>query len=513
MVKKKNKGEKPLNNEEEEKVLSRSEIREMKKKGKKGNKEPKVDDSDIQEPESLEAIAQKDEEEILKTYKKKKRKHRFILLTVSILCLAGAGAGTYYYLYDTKLQEEQTIESLYDLYDKVFTDEEKTEIIKGLSKKQYTHVTELYTGLPNSTEKMEFSEWQEKLDTLFGNQQAVLDAMKKLTTDEGYISADITDEDFTKVAELLKQPFNADYSAELALEVELLRNDFDFMQDVRSRVNAFYDESGALQEFTQEYFDKLNEDIPQLTNLEVKAELEETVATTYTDWSAREKERLAQKEKEAEEARIRAKEEAERAAEEERIRKEAEEEARREAEELERIKEEARREVEAELEKERLEQEKANQSSQESTPTNDVIGANKIGINGNYKSYVSLGRANINTIQSSIDAGNIAAGITKFNGSDNQTTYFGGHNPGIFAFMSELIYNGAVITVTDSSGNPHEYKMIEKVDTTIDGNEVLNSIGMKAIDVYNHGSNRESILIQFCNTDNDAMSFWYGEAI
>ena len=499
----------------EEEVLTRAEMRE-KLKREKGKSEEVVEN---EEEPSIEEAARLEEEEILKAYKKKKRKHKFILFSVSLLALAAAGGGTYYYLYDTKLQEEQTIESLYGLYAKAFTDEEKTEIIKALSEKQYTHIANMYADLPNSTEKMEFGQWQEVLDAQFKNQQAVLKAIDKIQEKEGYIAADATEEDFTTIAELLTKPFNAEYMEELKGNTALLRTEFDYMKEVQGRVDAFYGEDGILQEFDQDYFDKLTVDIEKLTNPEVKALLKQTVEETHVEWKAREEEREKQRIKDEEEARILAEEEAERKAEEERIRKEAEEEARAEAEERERIKEEARREVEAELEAERakLEEEQAKQesenaeSSQASNPATTSLGANKIGINGVYKTYVNLGKSTTSTIQSSIDAGNITAALTKFNGTDNQTTYFGGHNPGVMSFMDANITKGSIVTVTDSNGTKHNYKMLDKVDTTVDGKEILPSIGLSALEVFNNGSGKESILIQFCNPD-DTMSYWYGEA-
>lgn len=138
------------------------------------------------------------------------------------------------------------------------------------------------------------------------------------------------------------------------------------------------------------------------------------------------------------------------------------------------------------------------------------IGANKIGINGIYRSYSNYGAASTAQYQSGIDAGLIVAGITNFNGNDGQTTYFGGHNPGIMNFMANNIYNGAIVTVTDGSGNEFKYKMIDKVDVDEYGEGVLTSIGKSAISAYAYGTGTESILIHFCNTSNNLMSFWYG---
>lgn len=142
-----------------------------------------------------------------------------------------------------------------------------------------------------------------------------------------------------------------------------------------------------------------------------------------------------------------------------------------------------------------------------------AIGSNKIGINGNYKSYTNYGRASTDKLQSGIDAGLIVGGLNTFNGNDGETTYFGGHNPGIMNFMAGSIRIGATITVTDSNGQEFNYKMIDKVDVDEYGEGVLKSIGVSAIDAYMYGTGSESILIQFCNTNNNLMSFWYGVKI
>lgn len=141
------------------------------------------------------------------------------------------------------------------------------------------------------------------------------------------------------------------------------------------------------------------------------------------------------------------------------------------------------------------------------------IGANKIGINGVYRNYSNYGRSTTEQYQAGIDQGLIVAGITNFNGNDGQTTYFGGNNPGIMNFMANTIYNGAIVTVTDGSGQVFQYKMIDKVDVDEYGQGVLQTIGTSAINAYAYGTGSESILIHFCNTSNNLMSFWYGVQI
>lgn len=139
-----------------------------------------------------------------------------------------------------------------------------------------------------------------------------------------------------------------------------------------------------------------------------------------------------------------------------------------------------------------------------------AIGPNKIGINGVYRSYMNYGAADITNVQRGIDKGYIVAALTYFNPGDGQTTYFGGHNPGVMNFMAANMHHGAIVTVTDSKGNPFRYKMVDHVNTDTSGSAVFESIGHAAVSVYAYGSNEESILIQFCNTNNSLMSLWYG---
>lgn len=143
-------------------------------------------------------------------------------------------------------------------------------------------------------------------------------------------------------------------------------------------------------------------------------------------------------------------------------------------------------------------------------PQAPQYGSHQIGINGIFIPYTNYGRASTDQLQGGINAGLIVAGFTYFDGNDGETTYFGGHNPGIMRFMENNIYIGATVIVTDANGQPHHYRMIDKVDVDPYGEGVLTSIGRSAIDAYTYGTGTESILVQFCNTSNNLMSFWYG---
>lgn len=139
-----------------------------------------------------------------------------------------------------------------------------------------------------------------------------------------------------------------------------------------------------------------------------------------------------------------------------------------------------------------------------------VIGVSKIGINGIYKNYVSIGFSDTETIQSVIDTGAITAALTYFSGMDGQSTYFGGHNPGVMSFMENNATIGSVITVTDTNGAVFEYVLTDRVQTDTSGEAVFGTIGMSAVDAYGYGTGVESILIQYCNSYDSLMTMWYG---
>lgn len=140
-----------------------------------------------------------------------------------------------------------------------------------------------------------------------------------------------------------------------------------------------------------------------------------------------------------------------------------------------------------------------------------AIGPSKIGVAaGIYKSYVSYGYADTATLQAGIDAGQVVAGLTYFSGNDGETTYFAGHNPGVMSWMNQHLYNGSIVTVTDSSGQAFQYKMIDFAITNVAGQDRLTSIGQSAVSVYAFGSGQESIAIQYCLSGSTEMIFWYG---
>lgn len=133
---------------------------------------------------------------------------------------------------------------------------------------------------------------------------------------------------------------------------------------------------------------------------------------------------------------------------------------------------------------------------------------NTIGINGIFKSFTEVGNSTYTpNIQSHLNNGEIVASLTYYSSDDGQTTYFSGHNPGVFTYMYENIYRGAVITVVDRNGKDTNYIAVEGVYVDKMGETYINSIEDTAINLYNYGSNRQSIAIQYCL--GNTMMVWY----
>lgn len=485
---------------EEEQILSR---KEMKEKLKRGEIEPEdVADEDI-DPDELSV-------EAVKAYKRKVRTRKLIAILLGITLIGGAGYATVDFLKDSGIQQEETIETLTGLYGKYFSDEERTEIIAALKETDYSRVKELFDSIPESTDKMQFRIWQEVLDTQFENQQNALQAIATLIEEidgKHYVSSKAKASDFDKALKAVEQPFNKGYQAELAKEVEDYQKEFEMVSEVREELSNLYNSDNVLVELTSEDLTVIDRNISDIKNPNTQKELSETYDKAFVAWDERNRVRQEKAEREAEQERIRAEEQA-------RI----EEEIRQKAEEEERIRAEERARLEAQMaaEEERRREEEAERAAQEALEkeqeeeVNNEIGVNMIGINGTFKPYVNLGQATTEQIQNSIDAGNIASALNVFSGTDNKTTYFAGHNPGVLAFMEPQMTIGSTLVITDSEGIAYSYKMTDKVDVDVNGKGVLKTLGREAIDVYSKGTNEESVLIQYCNTSNDLMSFWYG---
>lgn len=135
---------------------------------------------------------------------------------------------------------------------------------------------------------------------------------------------------------------------------------------------------------------------------------------------------------------------------------------------------------------------------------------NSIGINGMFRNYLPIGRGNsVDVVEHYINGGNLITTVGSYNPYENQTTYFGGHNPGIMDYMEQNLSVGSMVTVTDSKGQPFDYQAVDYTIVDIYGEGVLGSIGMSAIDLYEFGSNQRSLAIQYCLSNSDLMVMWY----
>lgn len=404
------------------------------------------------------------------------------------------GVGYTFYIYTNNIAMAETIEELGVYYNELFVDIDKTEIVPDLSENKYNKAVNMYNSV-SLTAQDKYKEIQTRLEEQYKNQE---DAKLKLnslyTKGKDYISEDVIISDFEVMYAALDLPFNNSYKEELQIEVDQLRVQFDDIQIALTKLDSLYS-NDVLGEFDAVYLNELKLNIDVISNPVIKEAYTERYEKANEEWLKREDER--EKERIAAEA------------EKERLRQE---EAKRiETEKVEAAKKEKERLEAARIEAERLAVQNANNNINNGVPIQAGLGPNQIGIDGNFMSYTSLGYTTDTAyIQNKIDTGLIVSSLSTFSGSDNQTTYFSGHNPGIMNFLASSIDINDTITVTDANGNATYYKMVEHVDSDLYGEAWINSANNSVINLYLEGSYTESIAIQFCNTNNDLVSVWYG---
>lgn len=156
------------------------------------------------------------------------------------------------------------------------------------------------------------------------------------------------------------------------------------------------------------------------------------------------------------------------------------------------------------------------QPSQEDIPeSNERLGEeplvkpNTIGFNGIFLPFLDMGPSTTADVQTVIDAGYIAASTTFFNPTDGNTTYFSGHNPGVFGYFAMDFHVGGIVTVVDEDGTSHDYILMERValQDTKDVQVQNSYTGLSVGEIYTSGSGQESIAIQFCQ--GPIMYQWY----
>lgn len=143
------------------------------------------------------------------------------------------------------------------------------------------------------------------------------------------------------------------------------------------------------------------------------------------------------------------------------------------------------------------------------TPVDSTAKPNSIGFGGVYFPFLDMGPSTTANVQTVIDAGYVAASTTFFSPTDGNTTYFSGHNPGIFSYFAMDFEVGGVVTVIDDDGSEHLYTLVERVvmEDTKDVGVQNQFTGLSAGEIYTYGSGQESIAIQFCQ--GTTMYQWY----
>lgn len=142
-------------------------------------------------------------------------------------------------------------------------------------------------------------------------------------------------------------------------------------------------------------------------------------------------------------------------------------------------------------------------------PYSSTAVPNSIGYAGAYYPFLDMGPSITADVQKVIDAGYIAASTTFFSPIDGNTTYFSGHNPGVFSYFAMDFEIGGVVTIIDDDGREHYYTLVERVvmQDTKDVAVLNEYTGLSAGEIYTYGSGQESIAIQFCQ--GSTMYQWY----
>lgn len=410
----------------------------------------------------------------------RRRKITFTLLVLGVFGGTGAGVVAYNGYHEIQAAQEQ----IGVLYTELFTDSSRTEIKAGISEEDYEDTVAQYTLLSVAS-KTKYKEAQETLASQYHNQKATEDLLLNLyASGQDYIGISVTSENFDQAYASLDLPYNKEYQATLRESIDKLKEQFDSNLEITTLVNEMH-VNGTLAEFTQDYFTTIELQVSKIANPTIREDLAGKVKANIEEWTSREERRSVEK----------------KALEDAKAKEAAELKAAKEAKSLQESIAEATK-VETPVVQET--------PTTAPTTTKATISANQIGINGYYNYYTSLGNSvNTGEIQGTIDQGALVSSLTSFNGSDSQTTYFSGHNPGIMAFMENNIYLGAIVSVSDANNNVTNYQVVDRVETDVYGEGWLSYPNTSAVALFNNGSYAESIAIQFCNTSNSLMSVWY----
>lgn len=462
---------------------------------------------------------------------KKRNKFNYKKIFLILLMLTLSVSATTYTVYSMSKTAAitQANDSLSDLYDKLFTNDSYNVIVEDVAKSDYLKSKEMFNSLPEGFDS-KFTKIQKTLSSQYENQEKAKSSLESIIeTKDGktYLASSVTKEKIEDVENTINKVSNAKYKQKLMEKLSKYKSEFKSKEEMKKSVDNLSNEETNLEMFTE-----ADKKINEVKDPTFKGELRKEYKKSLEKFNALEK-----------------------AKEEERIKKEKEEKAIKEAAiEKERIvnntegvsKEEqavstekgsspsssqsssAGTTVQSGESAQSVNKEtnasgsnQAGSSKNESTsnkaPTTPAapaaIGPNKIGVAGQYRSYVQVGDADINVVQRSLDNGNIVSALTYFNPNDSQTTWFGGHNPGIMSYITPYMKIGQVITVTDSNGTAYKYKITDMAESSQGGEGMFNTLGFTVGQVHTWGSNEESILIQYCNLSGNLMPFWYGVRI
>lgn len=271
-------------------------------------------------------------EEILEkeALKKKQKKNRRLLALAMILVSIITGTLSYKFLNDKIGATEANKEILYSKFKEAFVDEEHTEIVSNLSGKKVDEIDSLYSKIPDSSAKTQFTQWKQILDEQFNNQENAKTNIKNLYEgSNNYISSTVTDAKLTEAENSIRRKFNHEFQNELLKEFEKLKSQYNLMKDSINAVNKLYTKD-KLNELTQAQLDNIKASIEKNPNTQLKEKQLTKFESAVTEWEERNQKREEEQQRLEEEQRKAEEERQQKAIEE--ARKQAEYEARIEAE-------------------------------------------------------------------------------------------------------------------------------------------------------------------------------------
>lgn len=317
-------------------------------------------------------------EEILEkeAVKKKQKRNRRLLALAMILVSIITGTLSYKFLNDKIGDTEANKEILYSKFKEAFVDEEHTEIVSNLSGKKVDEINSLYSKIPESSAKTQFTQWKQILDEQFNNQENAKTNIKNLYEgSNNYISSTATDAKLTEAENSIRRKFNHEFQNELLKEFEELKSQYNLMKDSINAVNKLYTKD-KLNELTQAQLDNIKASIEKNPNTQLKEKQLTKFESAVTEWEERNQKREEEQQRLEEEKRKAEEEQQQKAIEE--AKKQAEYEARLEAE-REAARQEAYRKEQEELakkqqqeqaQKEQEQKDKENQQNQQNQQNN-----------------------------------------------------------------------------------------------------------------------------------------------